>query len=141
MCVTCVCVCVHVAYCFVRYLILWFILLTELPLFVCEGAIVLTKPLVTYTQSQLIVPMRSSSPRVIIVPNNFTSDGVLFAFVAYFVTGANLPIRLTVWRPTSTVDTSFQLVCQHRVDVSALVASPGDTIGQFTRATASDNYY
>jgi len=62
--------------------------------------------------------------RDFLMPDLFTDDGFLFAFVAYFV--AETPVRLQVWRPvgTSSFTNTYQLVCQRRVDVT------GDQLSQ-----------
>jgi len=56
--------------------------------------------------------------REFLMPDTFPQDGVLFAFIAYFV--SETPVRLQVWRPvgTSSFTSSYQLACQHRIDVT-----------------------
>ena len=52
------------------------------------------------------------------MPDRFSNDGVLFAFIAYFVSAS--PIRLQVWRPAGSQSSPnlYQLVCEQRVDVT-----------------------
>jgi len=52
------------------------------------------------------------------MPDDFTQDGVLFAFIAYFVSTS--AVRLQVWRPvgTSPLTTVFQLACEWRVEAT-----------------------
>ena len=55
--------------------------------------------------------------REFLMPDEFSQDGVLFAFVAYFV--SETPVRLQVWRPGGTSSsTDLQLVCEWRIDVT-----------------------
>ena len=56
--------------------------------------------------------------REFLMPDKFSQDGVLFAFVAYFV--SLTPVRLQVWRPVGTPSStdSYQLVCERRIEVT-----------------------
>ena len=57
--------------------------------------------------------------RTFLMPDSFTQDGVVFAFISYFVSAT--PVRLQVWRPaggSSTNKPLLQLVCQWRVEVT-----------------------
>lgn len=94
-----------------------------------------------YTSASLSKP-GDLSQRIILMHTAFASDGVLFAFVAFFLTNPsinNRPIQLTVWRPMSYDASQFKLVCQHRINVSEAVATTSSNVKQdFTRVTVTD---
>jgi len=50
---------------------------------------------------------------VFLTPVAFNESGVLFAYIVYCDNVS--PVRLQVWRPSSSVSTYYTLVCQQRL--------------------------
>jgi len=78
--------------------------------------------------------------RTFLMPDTFTQDGVLFAFIAHFVSTS--PVRLQVWRPVGVSPSTrvFQLACQWEVDATTDQVSRRTVVCAYTTHICNNAY-